>query len=83
MKRFSIEVFSVVAIGLACIAQYLTFHVSALFAFLGLPGLLASFLIEGPHGGSHTQTVVSGVASVLVNSCQNFLVLQCFLLHRF
>jgi len=77
MNRLSSDaLISVAAIALACMIQYLTFHGSALFAFFGLPGLLVALLIEGPHGGSHTQTVISGVASILVNSCQNFFVVR-------
>jgi hypothetical protein len=49
---------------------------SAWWALFGIPGGVASYLIEGPHRGGHIQSIMSMLANILVNSVQNYIVLR-------
>lgn len=60
------------AIALALFVQHAMWHGSGWWAILGIIGLVASYLIEGPHGGNHEQILVSTVVSVVSNSCVYF-----------
>lgn len=82
MKRIiSNFVSMLLAIALALFVQHAMWHSSAWWALLGLAGLIPSFLIEGPHGGSHNQVVVGTVLSIIANSSLYFIIIR-FLLTR-
>jgi hypothetical protein len=69
-------------LALAVFVQHAMWHGSAYWGILGIPGLLVSFLIGGPHGGDHLETQVASALSVLANSASYFFVCWWFIKRR-
>jgi len=56
------------SLGLAVLVEHAMWHGSAYWALLGIPGLLVSYLLGGPHGGDHLATMIASILSVVADS---------------
>lgn len=65
-----------IAVGIAILIQHEMWHGNVWWALAGVPGLIVSYLIEGPHGGSHVETIWSAVGSTIANGFLYFAVMQ-------